>query len=134
MKGNILRATINPIARAKQTIELPGLHSKIQAHATVPAIYVNVEQQDQLDKATQIAEKAKEQQLPWDRFRIVRLQSNKDKRIVGNLKIAIYGKVSQETKLVPVTATRLTGGWVKVTLGRCRPASMRWSSCWGKME
>src|SRR6478672_6768071 len=39
MKGNILRATINPIASAKQTIELPGLHAKIQAHATLPAIY-----------------------------------------------------------------------------------------------
>ena len=115
MKGNILRATINPIASAKQIIELPGLHAKIQAHVTVPAIYVNMEQQDQLDKATQIAEKSKEEQLPWDRFRIVRLQSNKDKRIVGDIKIAIYGKVSQEQKLVPTTATKLTGGWVKVT-------------------
>ena len=68
MKGNILRATINPIASSKQIIELPGLHAKIQAHVTVPAIYVNLEQQDQLDKATQIAEKSKEEQLPWDRF------------------------------------------------------------------
>jgi len=115
MKGNILRATINPIASAKQIIELPGLHSKIQAHATVPAIYVNVAQQDQLDKATQIAEKSKEQELPWDRFRIVRLQTKQDKRIIGDIKIAIYGKVSQEQKLVPSTATKLTGGWVKVT-------------------
>ncbi len=115
MKGNILRATINPIASAKQTIELPGSHARIQAHVTVPAIYVNLEQQDQLDKATQIAEKSKEEQLAWDRFKIVRLQSNKDKRIVGDIKIAIYGKVSQEQKLVPTTATKLTGGWVKVT-------------------
>ena len=115
MKGNILRATINPIASARQTIELPGLHAKIQAHVTVPAIYVNLEQQDQLDRATQIAEKSKEEQLAWDRFKIVRLQSNKGKRIVGDIKIAIYGKVSQEQKLVPTTATRLTGGWVKVT-------------------
>ena len=115
MKGNILRATINPIASAKHTIELPGLHARIQAHVTVPAIYVNLEQQDQLDKATQIAEKSKEDQLAWDRFKIVRLQSNKDKRIVGDIKIAIYGKVSQEQKLVPTTETRLTGGWVKVT-------------------
>jgi hypothetical protein len=115
MKGNILRATINPVASAKQIIELPGLHSKIQAHASVPAIYVNVGQQDRLDKATQIAEKSKEQELPWDRFRIVRLQTKQDKRIVGNIKIAIYGKVSQEQKLVPTTAAQLTGGWVKVT-------------------
>jgi hypothetical protein len=115
MKGNILRATINPIASTKQIIELPGLHAKIQAHVTVPAIYINLEQQDQLDKATQIAEKSKEQELPWDRFRIVRLQSNKDKRIVGDIKIAIYGKVSQEQKLVPTSASKLTGGWVKLT-------------------
>ncbi len=115
MKGNILRATINPIARAKQIIELPGLHSKVQAHSSVPAIYVNVEQQDQIDKATQIAEKSKEQELPWDRFRIVRLQIKQDKRIVGAIKIAVYGKVSQEQKFVPTTAAKLTGGWVKVT-------------------
>jgi hypothetical protein len=115
MKGNILRATINPIAKTKQIIELPGPHAKIQAHVTVPAIYVNLEQQDQLDKATQIAEKSKEQELPWDRFRIVLLQTSKDKRIVGDIKIAISGKVSQEQKLVPTTATKLTGGWLKVT-------------------
>jgi hypothetical protein len=116
MKGNILRATINPVAKTKQIIELPGLHAKIQAHVTVPAIYVNLDQQDQLDKATQIAEKTKEEQLPWDRFRIVRLQSNnKDKRIVGDIKIAIYGKVTQEQKLVLTTSNKLTGGWVKVT-------------------
>ncbi len=116
MKGNILRSTINPIAGSKQIIELPGLHAKIQAHVTVPAIYVNLEQQDQLNNALQIAEKAKQEQLPWDRFRIVRMQSNnKDKRIVGDIKIAIYGKVSQEQKLVPTTASKLTGGWVKIT-------------------
>jgi hypothetical protein len=115
VKGNILRATINPIASARQTIELPGLHAKIQAHATLPAIYVNVGQQDQLDKALQIAEKSKQEDLPWDRFRIVHLQGKQDKRIVGDIKIAVYGKVSQEQKFVPTTATRLTGGWIKIT-------------------
>ena len=114
-KENMLRATINPIASAKQIIELPGSHAKIQAHATLPAIYVNVEQQDQLDKATQVAEKRDPQELSWDRFRIVRLQPKQDKRIVGDIKIAVYGKVSQEQKFVPSTATKLTGGWVKVT-------------------
>ena len=116
MKGNILRSTINPVAGSKQIIELPGLHAKIQSHVTVPAIYVNLEQQDQLNNALQVAEKSKEEQLPWDRFHIVRLQSNnKDKRIVGDVKIAVYGKVSQEQKVVPTTASKLTGGWVKIT-------------------
>ena len=115
VKGNILRATINPLAGAKQTIEVPGLHARVQAHATVPAIYINVGQQDELDKALQEAQKSKPESLPWDRFRIVQLQAQQGKRIVGDLKIAIYGKVSQQQKLVPSTAVQLTGGWVKVT-------------------
>jgi hypothetical protein len=115
VKGNILRATINPIASKKQTIELAGLHAKVQAHATVPAIYINVGQQDDLDKALQEAQKSKPESLPWDRFRIVQLQAKQGKRVVADLKIAIYGKVSQEQKFVPSTAVQLTGGWVKVT-------------------
>jgi hypothetical protein len=115
VKGNLLHSAINPVARAKQIIELPGLHAQIQAHATVPAIYVNVEQQDELDKATQIAEKAPPRELPWDRFRIVRLEINKDRRVVGDIKIGLTGKTNQEQKLVPTTAARLSGGWVKVT-------------------
>ena len=116
MKGNILRAAINPIASAKQTIELPGLHAKIQAHATLPAIYVNVEQQDQgADANTQGPQQAQQPEQPWDRFHIVRLDSKQGKRIVGDIKIAVYGKVSQNQKLLPSTAEKLTGGWVKVT-------------------
>jgi hypothetical protein len=116
MKGNILRAAINPIASAKQTIELPGLHAKIQAHATLPAIYVNVEQQDQgADPSAHSPQQAQQPEQPWDRFRIVRLDSKQGKRIVGDIKIAVYGKVSQNQKLLPSTAEKLTGGWVKVT-------------------
>jgi hypothetical protein len=111
MKGNILRAAINPIASAKQTIEIPGPHAKIQAHVTLPAIYVNVDQQDQpADNQSQ-----KGSELPWDRFKIVRMQEKQGKRIAGDIKIAVYGKVSQEQKLVPTIAQKLTGGWVKVT-------------------
>jgi hypothetical protein len=116
MKGNILRAAINPIASAKQTIELQGLHAKIQAHVTLPAIYVNVEQQDQgANASTQQPQQPQGPEMPWDRFRIVRLQAKQDKRIVGDIKVAVYGKVSQEGKFVPTTADKLTGGWVKVT-------------------
>jgi hypothetical protein len=111
-KGNILRAAVNPIASAKQPIELSGLHATVQAHVALPAIYVNVEQPDQsADATTQL----QQQNMPWDRFRIVRLQANKGKRVVGDVKVAVYGKVSQEEKFVPTAATRLTGGWVKVT-------------------
>ena len=75
MKGNILRATINPIASAKQTIELPGLHAKIQAHATVPAIYVKRRAAGRARQSYPDCRESEGQQLPWDRFRIVRLQA-----------------------------------------------------------
>ncbi len=110
-KGNILHGAMNPIASAKQTMELPGAHAKIQAHATLPSIYVNLEGQEVADPSQQ----SKTAQQPWDRFHIVKTQIKQDKRIVGDIKIAVYGKVSQQQKLVPASAVKLTGSWVKIT-------------------
>lgn len=112
-KGNILRAAINPLASAKQTIEIPGTHAKVQSHATLPAIYLNLQPPDE-GAATN---KPQDPALPWDRFKIVRaqVQSKDNKRVVGAIKVAVYGKVSQEQNLIPTTAEQLTGGWVKVT-------------------
>jgi hypothetical protein len=113
MKGNIFRAAINPVASAKQTVELPGLHAKVQSHASLPAIYVNIQPPDAGAATTQ----PQEPELAWDRFKIVRgqVQAKDGKRVIGAIKIAVYGKVSQEQNLVPTTAEKLTGGWVKVT-------------------
>jgi len=122
-KANVLRAAINPIASARQSIELDGLHARIQAHTTLPAIYVNLEQdsnaamQHDSNSATQPEkpQQPEQPQQPWDRFHIVRVQLKKDKRVVGNVKISPLRKVSQEQNLVPTTSQQLTGGWVKVT-------------------
>ncbi len=119
MKGNILRAAINPIASAKQTIELKGEHAKVQSHVTIPALYVNTTQEKDAGDASQQPQQPQQPeqpiQLPVDRFKIVRMQVKQDKRIVGDIKIAVYGKVSQEQKLVPTTSQPISGGWVKVT-------------------
>jgi len=114
-KGNILRATINPVAGSKQTIELGGLHAAIQAHATLPSIYVNVEQPQDASAGPQQPQQPQQPEQPWDRFHIVRMKTKNGKRIVGDIKISMIGKVSQEQNLVPTTSQRLTGGWVKVT-------------------
>jgi hypothetical protein len=114
MKGNILRATINPIASAKQTIELEGAHAKIQSHVTQPAIFVNIDEGQ--EAATAQPQKAEEKLPPAERFRIVRAETMADKRIVGAIKIAMYGKVSQQANLVPTKAEVLPGStWVKIT-------------------
>src|SRR5258708_3411908 len=42
-RGNIFRGSINPIANAKQSVELEGEHATIHAHGAVPSIYINVD-------------------------------------------------------------------------------------------
>jgi len=113
---NILRAALNPLAlSSKQTIELKGIHARIQTHVPQPAIYVNIENVD--DNASQdtapSAPKTDTDQLP-DRYRIIRMEEKKDKRIVGNLNIAVYGKVSQKENWIKASIAPM-GEWVKVT-------------------
>ncbi len=117
-KGNILRAAINPIASSKRTIELPGQHAKNQSHAALPSIYVNIESggaAPDMGSGHLKDDRPAEPELPWDRFKIVRMQAKGDKRIVGDVKTAIYGKSKQEGNFVDTNSQQLTGGWVKVT-------------------
>jgi hypothetical protein len=107
---NVLRAAINPVSGSKHTIEIPGPRSKIQLHASLPAIYVN------LDAAAEDDDPSKKTaEMPWDRFHLVRAQVKGDRRIVGAVKTAVFGKVSQEQDAVPATAEQLGEGWVKLT-------------------
>jgi len=118
-KENMVRSAIIPILSSKQTIELDSPHASVQAHATLPAIYVNLDQDQSstvaLPQGPQQPQPPQQPQQPWDRYHIVRVQSKKDKRIIGNIKVSPLGKTSQEENLVPTTSQRLTGGWVKVT-------------------
>ena len=111
MGKNILRAAINPLASARQTIELKGAHAEIQSHVANPFIYVNVDQDSDATAG------AKPLPSVQDRFRILRVESDKKKnvRVVGSLKIAIYGKVSQERKIVPANVAVFSGPWLKIT-------------------
>ena len=115
---NMLRAAVIPIASNKQTIELYGEHAPVQAHASLPSIYVNVDQpadtSGQPEKPQQ-PQQPQQPEQPWDRFHIVRMQFKDGKRVIGEVKTNALGKVSQDQTLVPTTAQRLTGGWVKVT-------------------
>jgi hypothetical protein len=111
---NVLRGVINPVGGSKRTIELPGARSNLQVHAALPTIYIGLNSGEDED---QQADKGKKPaaELPWDRFRIVRAQVKGDKRIVGAIKIAVYGKASQEEQVVPADAEQLGAGWIKLT-------------------
>ena len=114
-KGNVLRAAINPVASNRQTIELQGEHAAIQSHATLPSIYVNVDQPQDASFGPEQPSLPQQAQQPWDRFHIVRAKVKSGKRIVGDVKVSMIGKVSQEQNLVMTTADHMHGGWVKVT-------------------
>ncbi|HWZ83576.1 MAG TPA: hypothetical protein VNW47_13175 [Terriglobales bacterium] len=113
-KSNILRAAINPLASAKQTIELDGARAKIQSHTTVPAIYVNIDPVDANGKPV-LAPGETPPPPAVERFKIVRAEIKNGKRIAGGIKIAPYGKVKADERFVPATVQELTGGWVKVS-------------------
>jgi hypothetical protein len=103
---NILRAALNPLAlSSRQTIEIKGEHAPVQAHQPQPAIYVNVESSNESSTPTEDS---------GDHYRLVRLEQRKDSRVVGNLSVAVYGKVSQKENWIPATNTPL-GSWIKVT-------------------
>jgi hypothetical protein len=122
-KRNILRAAINPVSGSKRTIELAGASSKIQVHASLPAIYINLDPLNgdpEPAPTNPNARKSKkpqgsDAQLPWDRFRIVRVQSKGDRRIVGQIKAAVYGKTTQEQDTVATADEQLGEGWIKIT-------------------
>lgn len=110
---NILRAAINPLAlSSKQSIELKGPHARVQAHEAQPAFYVNVDTSGDSSHGNGAGPSKDTDQLP-DRYRIVRMETKKDNRIVGNLSVAIYGKVTEKENWIKITNTPV-GNWVKV--------------------
>lgn len=122
-KGNILRATINPLASNKQKIAVPGPHAKVQVHVTKPAVFFNVEDQIEPDKDKQPTtgnpDKTNDMTLippkAQERFRFVRMEGKKDSRILGSVKVTFTGKASQEQTFIPTKGELLGGGWVKIT-------------------
>ena len=120
MKGNILRAAINPFGSAKQKIEVPGVHSKIQVHVARPAVYVNV---DEGTTATAGGESDTGNGTTQpNHYRFVRMDQSKGNRVLGNLKVSITGKTSQQESFIPTAGEPVSGGWVKITPTQDLPA------------
>lgn len=131
MGRNILRAAVNPLAlSSKQTVELKGDHAKTQAHLTQPSIYIGVDSEEQKPKQPQDAASALSQasasrggnsptpaqnNANADHYGIVRMEKTRDGRVIGNLNIAIYGKVSQKENWIKTTSTPMGPNWVKIT-------------------
>ncbi len=126
-KMNIFKGTINPVAGLKQTIELEGAHAAIQSHVDIPTLYIKLEdtpdqpglQADSPKKSEpqqpQQPQQAQQPTVPFDRFRILHVEVKGNKRIVGDVKRQVTGKISHEQHLVKTNITDLRGGWLKLT-------------------
>jgi hypothetical protein len=114
-KSNILRAAINPVAGAKQTIVLPDAHAKIQSHTAVPSFYINIDTNEGASATVQSGTGEAAPLAPTERFKIVRVEVKGGKRVAGAIKIAVTGKMKSDGRFVAATATTMTGGWIKVT-------------------
>jgi hypothetical protein len=136
-KANILRAAI-PGAGVKQNIEIAGAHAAVQSHVDVPTLYINIDespglQQDKLiintdsprasqsSGQTQVPQQPQQPQqpekpiVPFNRFHIVRIEVKGDRRIVGDVKRQVSGKITQEQHFINSTITEVAGGWLKLT-------------------
>lgn len=120
-KGNIFHGAINPVSSLKQTVELDGSHAPVQSHVDVPTFYIKIDETaEQPDSPAASARPAQPQQpqkatVPYDRFRILRVEVKGNKRIVGDIKRQVTGKVSREQHEIKSTITDIRGGWLKLT-------------------
>lgn len=105
--SNILRGVLNPIAGPRQTIELKGLHARIQSHVPFFSIYFPIDPTDLSAGYNSTTAK--------DHLRIVRCGEKKGSRIVVALDIAIYGKVRQRADYIDVNVEPVSDYWVKIT-------------------
>jgi len=116
-KSNILRSAINPLAGARQTIELPDAHAKIQSHTTVPSLYINIDaNQGASAQIASVQTSGEPPPLPADeRFKIIKVEVKGGKRTMGAIKVAATGKMKTDERFVAATVTSISGGWVKLT-------------------
>jgi hypothetical protein len=102
-KKSVLRSAINPLASSKHAFEIKGEHAQIQSHLARPTIYIDIDEGSRTDIT------------PGDRFRLVRAEVKKGTRAVGNVKVSMAGKVTEQNIFLPVDVTKLgTGEWLKL--------------------
>ncbi len=105
--SNILRGVFNPIAGSKQTVELAGLHARIQSHVQTPEIFFPVNHPGvPADTEAASAE---------DRFRIVRCENKKGNRIAAVYNISILGKVKRQAQYIELKVEPVSAYWVKIS-------------------
>jgi hypothetical protein len=100
-KKGVLRSAIGG---SRQAFEIKGEHAQVQSHLARPTIYIDIDTGPQGGGSLA------------DRFRLVRATGKKDARVIGNVKISLNGKATEQISFVPADVSKLeTGDWIKLT-------------------
>ena len=103
-KKSVLRSAVGTFAGNKQGFEIKGEHAQIQSHVARPTVYIDIDEGPINDAALN------------DRFRLVRVIVKKDARVIGNAKVSMGGKVTEQAAFLPAKVEKLgTGQWIKLT-------------------
>lgn len=108
-----LRSALNRRASNRQQFELKRPHAHVQAHVPLPEIFVNIA----------IDEKPDEQPIALtERFRILRLESKTDSRVLARVEVSVLGKQNQSQQFVSTHTEGFHQGWLKIIpLGALEP-------------
>jgi len=101
--SGIFHSGIGSKASFKQRFELRGEHARTQAHVPVPRIFIKIAEADEEPKIA-----------PIDRFRIVRLEPEKNSRVLANVDVTITGQQSQTQQFEPFRIETFSEGWLKI--------------------
>lgn len=121
-------SVLNPMAGAKEDIELPGSNAKVHLHVDDPAIYLSLDVSDAAEPpvghaitvntngAKPIANAKHGAQSAQSGFAIVKLDERRAVRLVGAIEVSPTGKVTQSEDVIPTTLEVLPGKhWMKLT-------------------
>jgi hypothetical protein len=102
-KKSVLRSAINPFS-TKQGFEIKGAHAQIQSHVVRPTVYIDIDEGTINDSTLN------------ERFRLARVTVKSEARAIGNAKVSMSGKVSEQASFLPAKVEKLgTGQWIKLT-------------------
>jgi hypothetical protein len=108
-------AAATPEETLQSQIDADRSQSQASQSQTAQSSASQSEPQQPVSQPQQPVSQPQQPIVPFDRFRIVRTEVKNGKRIVGDVKRAPTGKLSQEQQFVKTTITNVTGGWLKLT-------------------
>jgi hypothetical protein len=116
------------MAGARAAIELPGAHAKIHLHVNDPAIYLSLNLTDKtehvLSHATTVDTGGAKEAVSHKHgahsaqsgFAIVKVDERRAVRVVGSIRMARDGTLSQDEDIIPTKVEEVAGKhWLKLT-------------------